>query len=386
MSSQQDKGKLVKHPRHSNYFLNSVTKIIYYREDRDGKSIKFSCRTTKITEAIKFAEAKLTELRGEQVETKGRKNVKNPKLSDLWADLIQLRNVKASKRTQEIYETVWRLSINPFWGSKHTSDINQKNVLKFVDWFEKERGVSFNNTHKYLNMLFNHAQKKGLLREKPEIPHLDRINAKNKRKEKVGRVYTDREISKLLSASQKLETEFSSQGNEVRAWSYRRVYLGILFASRMGLRKSEFLSIEWARVDFKKGLVTVWRKNKYWAELAIPGVLLNELIKERAMRPDTGLVFESSSRPGAPISSQKFDVNWTEVKVAAGIRRATDHLMARIHDLRHTFATRTAEDNWNATIACSYLDMDIKVYQDVYVHTSADMMRKLIEDSFGGEI
>lgn len=378
------RGKFVKIKNSPGYFREVSTDIIYFRSDtvrhkklNGGKPIKKSTEEKTISKAKLFIENYFHELGGKNTPTekRKRKGIKNPLLDDLWNDIVEEKSLEIGESTLRIYKKEWRIALYPFWGSLTVGDVSKQKVVDFQKWYLKNHSKrTFFNTRKTLVMILNYLKRENYLFTDIKVPKLDEVIAKRTKKVDVGRVYTEKELKALLNAAQ------SKKQDKL----YDCVFLGVLFASRMGLRKNEFLSIKWDDIDFINGSVKVWRKNKYWAELLMPKILLSELKKRKAI----GRIYVMSSARSDEkhLASQIFDRIWREVKVLAGIRNATSKNAARIHDLRHTFATKTADDNWNPLIACEYLDMSLKVYQDTYVHVSIDMMKGLIENSFGGEI
>jgi len=365
--------------KHPGFYRDPKTELIYFRSNRQkhrklngGKQVKWSTDTTKISKAKELIEDRLASLGGEGLtkEQRKKKNVKNPSLESLWAELMETKHTK-SLSTQRSYDQEWRIVLSHFWGDKHVSDITSQRVLEFEKWYRKEyRTRTFRNARKTLVMLFKYCKDQGYISTKPSVNDLDESIARDTKKKAVGRVYTDEELNTLLSAALYLDDKFA--------------YFCILFGSRMGLRKAEFLNIRWSDIDFGEGTVEVWRKSKVWQELAVPKSLLKKL-KEYQKAAKGEWVFQSPRGDG-PVTTQVMDRHWFAVKKVAKIKDGLKKNRARIHDLRHTFATKTAEDNWNAKVACEYLDMSMKIYDEIYAHVDADIMRKLIDSSFGGEL
>jgi integrase len=99
-----------------------------------------------------------------------------------------------------------------------------------------------------------------------------------------------------------------------------------------GLRKSEFLGLTWKNVDFKAGVLTIpCSKNGETRHVPI-NATVRELLSRRPqpLKPDT-LVFPNSL--GGP------DLRWAEKRFPAAASAAGIEDF-RLHDLRHTFASR----------------------------------------------
>jgi len=107
----------------------------------------------------------------------------------------------------------------------------------------------------------------------------------------------------------------------------------IELALHTGLRKGEFLALEWTHVDFKTGLLTIPR-TKNGSTRHIPMTSVVRDILHRLPRPlHNSLVF--------PNSAGKPDYRWVE-KAFPSIMQATHIDDFHFHDLRHTFASRLA--------------------------------------------
>jgi len=99
-----------------------------------------------------------------------------------------------------------------------------------------------------------------------------------------------------------------------------------------GLRKSEFLGLSWKHVDFKAGVLTIpLSKNGEARHVPMNGQV--RAILSRRARPLNGgkLVF--------PNSEDKADLRWAEKTFPAAVTAARIDDF-RLHDLRHTFASR----------------------------------------------
>jgi integrase len=108
----------------------------------------------------------------------------------------------------------------------------------------------------------------------------------------------------------------------------------VLVLLQTGLRKSEFLGLRWKHVDFKAGVLTIPRSKNGEAR-HVPMTSAVRAVLSRLPRPldASALVFPSSA--GGP------DLRWAE-KTFPGAVSAAQIDDFRLHDLRHTFASRLA--------------------------------------------
>jgi integrase len=99
-----------------------------------------------------------------------------------------------------------------------------------------------------------------------------------------------------------------------------------------GLRKAEFLGLRWKHVDFKAGVLTVPRSKNGEARHVPMNATVREILarRPRSLNRET-LVF--------PNSAGMVDLRWAEKTFpeAASAAQIEDF---RLHDLRHTFASR----------------------------------------------
>jgi len=359
-----DYGKLVRIAKHPNFWKDSQSEIIYWRGTIQGEAYKKSTGTTKIMEAKRFIEDFKIAVTSSNVEGEKRKKrgVRNPCLADLWADMIKENEVTKSAGTMRGYNTSWK-KMSPYWGDKHVKDISETSVARFQNWYiETYPGDGFFNTRKHLGMLFSYLLREKLIQSKPKITDLDKevINAKYKKK-KPFRVFTEKEQSLLIKSS----------CNELA-----RVALTVLFDT--GMRKMELMSREWTDVDFKNKVFNIWsQKNKAWRPVPMTK-RVHRVLKDWHESSSKGrFVFPMKTDVERHISGQLFDKVWVETKQIAMLKGR-----ARVHDIRHTFATRTAQDGWPIPIACKVLDMSAGQYMKTYTHINEKDISTWLDRSF----
>jgi integrase len=357
--------------KHQNYYINPLTSLITYRRQQDGVMIVIHTGQETIKAAKRFVEDELKRRRGlskGQIERE-MKGISNPSIPRAWDECLGEREAFVEKSTYIKYGVAWRIGIMPFWGKLYATDVNLNTIKKYEQWYLKNHPTRvFFNTRKCLVMLFNYMAKHGIIDKSLPVSDLDvQIRAKTKAK-KVGRVYTNKEIKAILEHSDE------------------RTRLGVLIGRFMGMRKMEILTLTWRllHLEGKSPYAEVWSmKNKDWRNVPIPDQVMSEL---RAWQKKWGrrseYVFFAPRDPSTHMSSQVFDKRWTAAKVAAGIKGATVQNAARVHDLRHTFASHTARDGWPTALASYCLDMSIHEYERTYVHVDNADVFKLMKRSF----
>jgi integrase len=354
---------------HKNYYVNPTSGKIYYRKRHQGQMVSIATGLTSIKAAKKFVEDRLIEIfsANPTAEKRQKRGITNPMISDLWAELMEEKSAASEKSTMDGYRSSWKYGIEPFWGQMTAQEISPISITKWENWYLKYHPERvFFNTHKHFLMLLRSLKKQRLIEDVYKIRDLDEIIAKKTKKKKVGRVYTDAEIKALLD-------------NAVND----RTRLGILIYRYMGARKNEILKSMRVHWNLKKSIADIWSfKNQKWREVPIPDVVA-EPLKIWLKSHDSEWLFPAVTNPQTHIKSQVFDKDWAKTKKAAGFPDWNVENAARIHDLRHTFATQTKTDGWHPLVACKVLDMSLEEYQSTYVHITTDEIQSLMRKSFG---
>jgi integrase len=367
--------KLVPIDRNPGLFRNPLSQKIYYRGTIKGVPLKFSTGVINLAEAKKIVDDKKAEIyHGKSPNhARKRKGMINPKLSLLWEDFYQEKLPKWAKATQLKYRVAWNHGLKEFWGDVYLSAIKTKRLssdkaVEFENWYLRNKpGRSFFDTRKSLLAFLGYLEEKDLIERAPKVQYLDQvINAAIKRK-KVGRVYDDDEIKAALEAS----------AEDIRT------HLAILFGRYMGLRKLEIVSAEKTQIDLSKAVFKIWApKTGSWRMVPIPKIVMAPLKQYMAtLSDDSAFLFPMKSDPKRHTVPQLIDKGWAEAKLKAKIKD-DGPMDARFHDLRHTFATQTVDDEWNPIVACSVLGMSLKIYQKVYAHVSDKQRTKAMNRSF----
>lgn len=359
-------GRLKKLSGHSGYSVDPKSGYIYWRGRIKGKPEKISTKEKQISKARTFVDdyrLKLTSDNYEKAKLKKR-GVVNPQVSEIWTYCVDERKPRASKSTKLKHSSTWTIQLAPFWGDKNISDVNSKTITAYENWFLAEfPGRSFFQTRKYLQMFINYAHREGYISKKLKVSDLDKTIDGKLKKKKPFRIYTPDEQKRLL-------TNAASD----------RAKLLIMGYSVTGARKEELLKLEWERVHFDKREIELWSfKNREWRTVPMSKAFAGALEKwrESGASGESTYVFPMSEDPNRPVYSQLFDNEWVETKKAAGIKGR-----ARVHDIRHTVATKTAVDGWPIPVACAFLDMTPKVYIETYCHVSPDDIAKHLNRSF----
>lgn len=158
--------------------------------------------------------------------------------------------------------------------------------------------------------------------------------------------------------------------------------LTVLFrvAIRTGLRRGELVALRWSDIDFDRAELRVrgGKTRNSRRTLSLPDDLVADLRNHWEFQAlerlahvgwqEHGLVFPASS--GKPLSS--LGAIWETIQRQAGIPEP----LYRFHDLRHTCATRLAEEAVHPRVAMEILGhSSIAVTMEIYTHVSSESQR-----------
>jgi integrase len=370
MGKKDEKLKAI--PGHKNYyrkFTNGIPGVIVYK---DASIPKFSTRETNITKAKRAVDIRRQQLfEGKTLSTAKRDVMKvtNPLISELWAEMLEEKKQEVTPGTLGTWDRSYRMAFGEFYKQKHIQDINIRSITLFKSWYLQHRGTKHSKKMLvHFKYFLKWCVKHKVMREMPDLEalaNLHEVVEKRAARVPVGRVYDEKtEIIPMLQQAQKISNT---------------AYLGILLAVRCGMRKMEIMQLQWDNIDLKKMKIKVWSsKNGKWREVPIVPDIQAALWTQKTNQLDkTPWVFPMKSLPSAHQSGQLFDKYWVDVKAAAEIKGR-----ARFHDLRHTFATRTAEDGWPPVIAYKVLDMSPDIYNKVYCKPSSQSIADVFEKTY----
>jgi integrase len=271
--------------------------------------------------------------------------------SHLLADVIDeyLANVKGQKRSyrdDKRYGEVWKAR----FGSRTLEDVTSADLEKVkAERLEKVKPSTVNRELAFLKHVYNVAIRDG----KTERSPFTRLRLLQKASGRV-RYLTDEEEAELLK---KLPTESD------------RDRLRVLVQT--GLRKSEFLGLRWRDVDFKAGVLTIPR-SKNGETRHVPMTSEVRAIVTHLPRPlnSLGLVF--------PNSVGGVDLRWAE-KTFPGAVSAAGIEDFRLHDTRHTFASRLAVEGVDLLTIKDLGGWKSLAMVQRYAHLSPSHRRQAIE-------
>jgi integrase len=284
-------------------------------------------------------------------------------------------NLKSA--TLEFYRGVWRVWLQPFFAGQQIAVIDKRLVREFIAQMHaagKSRAY-IKGTLAPLSVCLTQAIEDGLLVTNPIIGALPK--QRGEKQLPIGRAYSREQLAVALKTCYEM---------------YPRYYPLFLLYARAGLRLREGLALQWQDLDFERLQIRVSRslirkgggfqttKGVRYQTVDMSKQLAKALIeiRPRDAKP-TDLVFVS--RKGTPLSDSNIRKRvWYKVLAQAGLPRI------RIHDLRHTFATRLLEEGQHLAYVQQQLrHASIKTTVDIYGHLTPGYNRGAVDKLDDGE-
>ncbi len=376
---------LVAVKNHPNYYVNLLSGKITYQK---GKT-KIPTGHTMIRQAKDFVEdeikARATGLTKNEVIRK-RLGIVNRLCGEVWSELMAIKKEDRFEATQKTYKSNWTYGIAPYWENKTVDEMTDpEKITDYKLWYLKkhgEKGRLFDKTYIHFHMLLAFAFERRYVNDLP--PNLKSLEdlcdtiKKRRKYKKAGRIAAPSEIEALEAAADKIvDSNFGGHSPAQKKVFAVRAKAAFALAVTGGLRKMEAGGLVKERVNWVKKEIEVWSKNKHWRKVPMSPLVERSLREQFKYNKHSIYVFPMTTEPNRHVSSQVLDHGWDAMKKIAGIENRL-----RFHDLRHTFATKTAEDNWPPIIACKVLDMSLKIYQKVYCKPSDEKIAEYMRRSF----
>lgn len=283
------------------------------------------------------------------------------KVKDFLSEWHETVIKKKKATTYSSYHYQLKNHIYPALGNLKLSDLNKGHLIKFYADVSKKSYSSAKNCRVILLTALRYAVGKKLISENPAedlyVPKSETVKQKEKKKE-YRTINIDSQAT-LTVEQLKLLIEKAKES---------KVYMYILFAGLMGLRKSEILGLKYSDVDFTRQTLYIQRQlgkdlSKPQDELPkktltkqevslktrsskrvldIPDIVFNAILEQRRIyeknrrrRPgqfqDEGYICCSSY--GRPQSASYCYKEYKRLLSDNGLPNI------RFHDLRHTYAT-----------------------------------------------
>lgn len=264
---------------------------------------------------------------------------------------VQHVEVRRKKRTAEEYQRTARLHIIPALGAKALLSIQRSDVAQLHHSL-RHKPYQANRTVALLSKFFNSAEQHGF-RPNGSNPcrHIEKY-AEAKR----DRFLSDDELIRLDAAMRDLES-----AGDLTPWMVAAVRLLLLTGGRL----SEILTLKWTYFDEELQALRLpdSKTGAKLIHLSRPAADVLRQVPKIANNPHV----ICGERPGAHlVNLQK---PWRRIRVAAGIPDV------RLHDLRHTFASIAARQNFSLATIAALLGHTQTQTTARYAHFSAEPLR-----------
>ena len=251
--------------------------------------------------------------------------------------------VECKPRTQELYETMFRLHVLPSLGSLRLSAITRGKIRELLA-IKSEAGLkrsTLKNILAPLREMLNHAAEDRLISANPAMKLMKRrAGHKTEEETKRAEIFTERELTHLLAT---VEAQYPEHADLIAATAWT------------GMREGEALGVQWTDIDFHNGFLEVRRTVGYRkgellsgspksgkarrvdmaAALAVRLQARYDKVREDAALNEKALCpWVFPNRAGMPQDASHLCSRiWHPLLATAGLRRV------KFHTLRHTYAS-----------------------------------------------
>lgn len=238
---------------------------------------------------------------------------------DKWFNTYVITNNKPSEQLNK--KTAIKNHLKPFFGKMDLDKISALNIEEFkaLKQAEGKCNKSINNYLGMLSKCLNCAEEWGVIKNAPRTKHLKVPPQKF-------RFLTEEEYNKLLEEAQKINREF---------------YEMVLFTLRTGVRVGELMAIRWEDIDFDRQNVTIRRS----IVNGIIGSPKSNKTRQIPLSDDIFSVIKNKKRNLKDSNIWKMETS--RFSLNRKLKRACRRFGFKVggwHDLRHTFASKLANN------------------------------------------
>jgi integrase len=284
--------------------------IDYYHRGR-RKREKVGSSKGAAVQALSVREAEIAQGKFNLVSRRGAPTFEA--VSEKYLELVSVH-----KRGHHVERYILR-TLNAFFGKLRIVDIGAEDAEKYKtrrSWSVRPATVARELT--LVRHVMTKAIEWGLIIDNP-FRGVRNLSVPKR----VERVLAPEEESRLVAACAKVRSRFLKPL--------------IILAIYTGLRRSELLGLEWARIDLAKKTIRIINAKSTAGDRVIPmNVTVHSVLSEIAHTKNSEFVFPSNRNTG-----QRFLDLKKGFKKALRLANISDGL--RWHDLRHTFASRLVE-------------------------------------------
>lgn len=318
---------------------------------KDGD--KWRTQVVHTLEQAKLLEAKL---KTEAFNMRELGIIPAPEIQTVWEKYHQ--HLKLNTKSEAYYGSFWRNHISPVFEGRKLSDITVAELDSFVAQLkEKTHTPSHNSRSKLpkplkpativnilmtIRRLFTFAASKGLYTGANPTKYVSITRHDNRRTDSL----TNSELTKLIHV--------------LKTWPNRMAALGLFMCLATGKRAGEVFGLTWSAVNFESHTLRFKVKSRVRDEYqTLPmGNLPRQILLEAGQHTHAKSQLVFHTRTGRKIH---YESTWERIKASAGVRPEI-----RVHDLRHTFATRLASSG----------EVDIYTLQNLLGHKTIAMTQR----------
>jgi len=238
---------------------------------------------------------------------------------DKWFNTYVITNNKPSEQLNK--KTAIRNHLKPFFGKIDIDKISALNIEEFKAQKQAE-GKCNKSINNYLGMLskcLHCAEEWGLIKNSPRTKHLKVPPQKF-------RFLTEEQYNKLLEEAQKINREF---------------YEMVLFTLRTGVRVGELMALRWEDIDFDRQNITIRRS-------IVNGIIGSPKSNKSRQIPLSDDIFSVLKNKKRNLKdSNIWKMETSRFSLNRKLKRACRRFGFKVggwHDLRHTFASRLANN------------------------------------------
>lgn len=217
----------------------------------------------------------------------------------------------------------------PKFGRNKLDEITDADVQRLKAALVGRNGKTVNNVLTVLNTMLKAAMRWRIIDRMPatiELVKVDRVTE--------AKFYEPHDYERLVEAAKSIDS---------------RIHLFVLLGGDAGLRCGEIIALEQSDVDFKRGLLSIWRaewegllsspKSRRGRKIKLTMWLKEALKQNQHLRGDRVLWRDDVAADGKPLKvTQVLLAKW----MCRAQRRAGLKVTGGIHILRHTFCSRLA--------------------------------------------
>lgn len=343
---------------------------LYYRIDKNGKKVyvariyKDGRDTTKTLGKepnlnLKTANKLRLDILEELESGHSLKNIKK-NLNDLFKEYLELRKNTVTDTYLYASEKNYDKYLKDVIGSKQPKDITTAMCQKIInDILDSGRAPQ---TAKSIKEIIVAIYK--------FLPELGIKNIENiGRAIKIPKFDNTRVIELTEDENKKLfEAIFKYKDIKIRT-----IFIWLLH----GRRKGEVLNIRWEDIDFHNNIYTIDSKiskiNKTF-QYSLTDTLI-EALKEYGIK-ESGLVFESSVKPGQTIGKCGMDYHWNKIRIATGLANLN------MHDLRHVVGGYGVNNGFTLEVVGKTLGHTTANMTQRYSKVHRDSVKNVVDSLF----